>query len=233
VVLCLVLKRKYGEWQQIGFTLALVAITFLTALATLRLRPPKAVELFSRTMQTSSQLPVPVSILLIVFVFVLSELFGLDAVLGAFAAGMIVSLATQGVECKPMREELDAVFLGFLVPFFFVTSGMKFDLGGFLQGPKTILLVLAFRLSFFVVRGTPLFPVPERPYERAVAALRALRCDGAADGGRHPRDRGYGAGVCNPKSPLQLWVPPCSPFYCSRQSVGLCVQGILSPNNLK
>jgi len=157
VVVSLVLTRHYSAWLQIGFMLALVALTFLAALAALRLRPPNVVELFSRTMQTSSQLPVRVSILLIAFLFVLSELFGLEAVLGAFAAGMIVGVATRDKEGKPMREKIDAVFFGFLIPFFFVTSGMKFDLGGLLQSPKTMLLIPVFLFLFFVVRGAPIF----------------------------------------------------------------------------
>lgn len=155
VVVSLVFTHEYSEWLQVGLMLALVAITFLAALAALRLRPPKVVGLLSRTMHSSSQLPVRMSILLIAFLFVLSEVIGLDAVIGAFAAGMIVGLATRGKEGKPLREKVDAVCFGFLVPFFFVTSGMKFDLGALLQSAKMMLLVPVFLTLFLVVRGTP------------------------------------------------------------------------------
>ena len=50
VAVSLVLTREYSEWLQIVFMLALVTITFLAALAALRSRPPKAMELLSRTM---------------------------------------------------------------------------------------------------------------------------------------------------------------------------------------
>lgn len=157
VVISLVLTREYSEWRQIGFMLALVAITFLAALAALKIRPPKVLVLLNRTMRTSSQLPVRITMLLTDFLFVLSATFGLDAVLGAFAAGIIVGLVTGGEEGKLMRAKIDAVAFGFFVPFFFVTSGMKFDLGGLLQSPMTMLLVPVFMLLFLIVRGTSVF----------------------------------------------------------------------------
>ena len=80
VAVSLVLTREYSEWLQVVLMLALVAITFLAAFAALRVRPPKVLELLDRTMHTSSQLPVRVSMLLIALLFVLSETFGLDAV---------------------------------------------------------------------------------------------------------------------------------------------------------
>ena len=157
VIVSLVLTRIYGTWLQIGLMLVLVAITFLAAIAALRVRPPKVLELLGRTMHTSSQLPVRVSMLLIAILFVLSEIFGLDAVIGAFAAGMVVGLATRGEDGKPLREKVDAVCFGFLVPFFFVMSGMKFDLGALLNSAKTMLLVPTFLILFLVVRGAPVF----------------------------------------------------------------------------
>ena len=79
VAVSLVLTREYSEWLQVVLMFALVAITFLAAFAALRARPPKVLELLDRPMHTSSQLPVRVSMLLIAFLFVLSETFGLDA----------------------------------------------------------------------------------------------------------------------------------------------------------
>ena len=79
VAVSLVLTQEYSEWLQVVLMFALVAITFLAAFAALRVRPPKVLELLDRTMHTSSQLPVRVSMLLIAFLFVLSETFGLDA----------------------------------------------------------------------------------------------------------------------------------------------------------
>ena len=173
VAVSLVLTREYSEWLQVALMLALIAITFLAAFAALRVRPPKVLELLDRTMHTSSQLPVRVSMLLIAFLFVLSETFGLDAVLGAFAAGIIVGLATRGEKGKPLRNKVDAVCFGFLVPFFFVTSGMKFDVGALLHSANTMLLVPGFLILLLVVRGSPVFLYRKdlTKYERLPFAL--------------------------------------------------------------
>ena len=128
----------------------------------IRIDVRSGLEITRRTMQTSSQLSVRVSMLLIAFIFFLSETFGLDAVLGAFAAGIIVGLATRGEKGKPLRHKLDAVSFGFFVPFFFVTSGMKFDLGALLNSTKTMLLVPGFLILLPVTRARHAgFPVPQ------------------------------------------------------------------------
>jgi Kef-type K+ transport system membrane component KefB len=155
VMVSLLFTRKYGAWLQVGFMLALIAITVLAAFAALRVRSPQIVELLTRTMHSSTQLPVRVSVLFVAFLFVLSETLGLDAVLGAFAAGMVVGLATRGEDGKTMRQKIDAVFFGFQVPFFFVLSGINFDLGGLLQSARTMLLIPVFLTLFLVVRGAP------------------------------------------------------------------------------
>ena len=49
---------------------------------------------------------------------------GLDVLLGGFVAGMITRTALRGREMEALESKLTAVGFGFLVPFFFVTSGM-------------------------------------------------------------------------------------------------------------
>ena len=85
----------------------------------------------------------------------LSDEFGLESALGAFAAGFLVGLATKGEDGKIMREKIDAITFGFFVPFFFVTSGMRFDLDGLLQSAHAWLLVPVFLLLLLIVRGAP------------------------------------------------------------------------------
>ena len=157
VVVSLVLTREYSEGLQVAFMFALTAITLLVAFAALRVRSPRILELLGRTMHSSTQLPVRLSMLLLALLFLLSEALGLEAVLGAFAAGMIFGISTRGEEGKAMRDKIDAVCFGFLVPFFFVVSGVNFDLGALLQSAKSMLLVPAFLALFLVVRGAPVF----------------------------------------------------------------------------
>jgi Kef-type K+ transport system membrane component KefB len=157
VVMSLVLTRTYSSWVEIGLMLVFVAIAVGAALVALGMRPPKVVALLTRLMESSSQLPVRISLLLLAAFVVLSEKFGFEAVPGAFAAGMVVGLATRGREGKLLRAKIEAVCFGFLVPFFYVTTGMKFDLPALVQSTTTMLLLPTFLALLLVVRGTPVF----------------------------------------------------------------------------
>jgi len=107
-----------------------------------------------RTFETSSQLAVRITVVLVFGLVLLANKLGLDVLLGGFVAGMIVRLALKGHELKVFESKLTAVGFGFFVPFFFITSGIEFDLGAL--GSVTALLKLAmFFCLFLIVRGAP------------------------------------------------------------------------------
>ncbi|HEY2715448.1 MAG TPA: cation:proton antiporter [Solirubrobacterales bacterium] len=78
----------------------------------------------------------------------------LDLLLGGFVAGMITRAALRGHEVEVFDSKLSAVGFGFFVPFFFVYSGMAFDLGALGSAPAIAKLAMFFAL-FLVVRGAP------------------------------------------------------------------------------
>ena len=81
-----------------------------------------------RTFEASSQLAVRVTVVLVFGLVLLAGKLGLDVLLGGFVAGMITRLALKGHELQVFESKLTAVGFGFFVPFFFVTSGIDFDL---------------------------------------------------------------------------------------------------------
>jgi len=149
------LTRIYGAWQEVVLMSAFVALSVAVALVALGLRPPRVLRLLERTMHSSTQLPVLLSLLLVIVFVTLSQAIGLESVLGAFSAGMVLGLASRGEAGKVFRYKSEAICFGFLVPFFFVVSGMNLDLPGLLRNPKTVLLTPLFLLLLLVVRGTP------------------------------------------------------------------------------
>jgi Kef-type K+ transport system membrane component KefB len=107
-----------------------------------------------RTFEASSQLAVRVTVVLVFGLVLLASKLGLDVLLGGFVAGMITRLALQGHELTVFESKLTAVGFGFFVPFFFIVSGIEFDLDAL--GSVTALAKLAmFVALFLVVRGTP------------------------------------------------------------------------------
>jgi Kef-type K+ transport system membrane component KefB len=77
--------------------------------------------------------------------------FGLDVVLGAFLAGVVLRRWAPG-DTEALEAKLDAVGYGFFIPVFFVTSGMSLDLHSIIQAPARLIV---FFLLFLVVRGLP------------------------------------------------------------------------------
>ena len=104
------------------------------------------IAFLSREMHASSQLPVRISVLMLAALFVLAEDFGFESIFGAFAAGMIVGLATRGEDGRTMRAKMDAVSFGWFYPFFFVGTGVKFDITALGKDLTTMLLVPLFAI---------------------------------------------------------------------------------------
>jgi Kef-type K+ transport system membrane component KefB len=107
-----------------------------------------------RTFEASSQLAVRVTVVLIFGLVILAGDLGLDILLGGFVAGMITRLALKGHELQVFESKLTAVGFGFFVPFFFVTSGIAFDLAA-LGSAGALAKLLLFFVLFLVVRGVP------------------------------------------------------------------------------
>ena len=157
MLMSLVLTQDQNRWTQTGFMLAFVALSGLAIGVALRVRTPRALAFLARRMHASSQLPVRICILLLVGLVTLAESFGLDVILGAFAAGLIVTLVnrTQREREETLRHKLDAIGFGFLVPIFFVTSGLKFDASLLFESWNAALKLPLFLALFLVVRGAP------------------------------------------------------------------------------
>ena len=106
------------------------------------------------TFEASSQLAVRVTVVLVFGLVLLASKLGLDVLLGGFVAGLITRTALKGHELAVFESKLTAVGFGFFVPFFFVTSGIGFDLAA-LGSAEAIAKLFMFFALFLVVRGAP------------------------------------------------------------------------------
>jgi Kef-type K+ transport system membrane component KefB len=129
-------------------------------------------ELFERNLETSGQLAIRVSVLMVFALVGLAATLGLDLLLGGFVAGIILRLALKGREVTRFESKLTAIGYGFLIPFFFVSSGLNFDLQSLIDNPHRILLLPLFFGLFLVVRGVPALLLYRRIFDlRDRAAL--------------------------------------------------------------
>jgi Kef-type K+ transport system membrane component KefB len=111
--------------------------------------------LIEKTFETSSQLAVRLAVVLVFALVALAAQLGLDLLLGGFVAGMITRVALRGREVTVFDSKLNAVGYGLLIPFFFITSGMAFDLNALTSSATAALKVPMFVALFLVVRGIP------------------------------------------------------------------------------
>lgn len=144
---------------------ALVLVAFagvaLTAAALAnRPRGARLARLLEATITSSAQLSIRVMMLLVVLMVWIARELSLDVLLGAFAAGMVFRLFAAGAgerEAELVEAKIQGIGFGFLVPIFFVLSGMRFDVDALVERPIALLAVPGFLLAFLVIRGGPAF----------------------------------------------------------------------------
>ncbi|MFF2192215.1 cation:proton antiporter [Streptomyces sp. NPDC058157] len=140
----------------------LAAFAVLTALAVfwaLRPKPPWFAHVIAKTLHSSAQFAVRLVALMLVAMLALAQALGLDILLGAFAAGLLTRLVLNGAAPESSEDVLakvEAMGFGFLVPLFYVVTGIQFDLGALLDGGRALALLPVFLLLFLLVRGLPI-----------------------------------------------------------------------------
>jgi len=139
-----------------------VVLTVGVAYVASRPQPPRLVETMQRQLGTSTQLPVRIVLLLITGLVLVAASLSLEVLLGAFAAGLIVRVAFDHQQAEAMQPRLESIGFGFLIPVFFVVSGMKFHSSALFHSATTLERVPIFLGLFLVVRGLPALVVYAR-----------------------------------------------------------------------
>jgi Kef-type K+ transport system membrane component KefB len=146
-------NRKPAQTALLLVLFAAVAVS-AAALAG-RTKPSRMVAMMHRHLQSSAQLPVRISVLLIVALVYFAYHLGLDVLLGAFAAGIVFRFIAVGDDSAIVSGKLEAIGFGFLVPIFFVVSGVGLNLNALFHQPNAFVRLPLFLVLFLVVRGTP------------------------------------------------------------------------------
>jgi Kef-type K+ transport system membrane component KefB len=137
--------------------LALAALAVGVTVAGERIRRRSAVtKLVDRLSGGTVQLRVRLSVALVVGFAALADAGGLEVVLGAFFAGGILNvLDGDGMSTPALRDRLDGIGYGFLVPFFFVVSGARLDFSALELWPDALPLVPLLLILLLVARAAP------------------------------------------------------------------------------
>ncbi len=167
IILMALLLGTRSTWQSLVILLAFLTISLLIVRFTDRVQRAgrRLVEAIHLGGSTTAQTTIRVTILLLVGLCTLAEVFELDVVLGAFAAGFILRYAVPDGD-RQLEEKLDGLAYGFFVPLFFVTSGMAIELD---LTVSSLIYLGAFLVLLVLTRGLPVW----------VSALLERRRDGS------------------------------------------------------
>ena len=189
VVISMLLIPTHSTFVHALFMVTFIIIAFVAANIALNTRSSRLIDILTRTMQSSGQLPVRICILLQILFVALAAKFGLNIVMGAFAAGIVVKLAIKGEEGELLRHKLDAIGYGFLIPIFFIVAGMKFEVSALWSAPLAPITGSAFvRFDAFGSRRSVVL-IQEGTDTRRTAAFRILFCDRSTSDYYHQRNR--------------------------------------------
>lgn len=90
---------------------------------------------------------------LIIVLVAISETIGAENILGAFLAGVLVSLLSPN---KEMVQKLDSFGYGFLIPIFFVMVGVDLDIWELFKDPKILLLIPLLIIALLISKLIPI-----------------------------------------------------------------------------
>jgi len=149
---------------------SLAAVGVLAAVLTLAprlVRGNKLERVLREGEGSTAQTTVRLTVLLLLLLLAVAEEFGLDVVLGAFLAGIVLRRWAPG-DVHALEGKLDAIGYGFFIPLFFVASGMTLDVRSVAEAP---LRLAAFFVLLLVVRGVPALFL----YRRDLPAVRRVQ----------------------------------------------------------
>jgi Kef-type K+ transport system membrane component KefB len=130
-----------------------------------------------RLQETTAEIRIRASFLLLAVFVALAEGLGLEAILGAFLAGAIIKLVDrdQTMTHPQFRQKLEAVGYGVFVPFFFVATGVSLGLDALFASATDLARVPIFLAALLVARGLPALLYRSRSTRKQTLAAALLQ----------------------------------------------------------
>ena len=152
-------------WLSNGFTLELFLGLGIVAAFALALRIGAAYRKSARLQRVfggiaaaSAQVSVRGSLFLMLVFVAISAQLGTEVILGAFLAGVLLSLFTRDEKSSDLREKLEAMGFGFFIPIFFVMVGARFDLSALTGSAAGLILAPELILGAFLIKVVAALP---------------------------------------------------------------------------
>ena len=145
-------------WAQVAYVVALGLISVAGGIGLRRLWQSAWMRrTLLATDQSTSQLRVRGGFVVLLSFAALAHEFGVDALLGAFVAGVVLNVADS--DDRPTQEayqdKLRAIGYGFLVPVFFIVTGVHFDVRSLFASASSLAVMPALVAGIVIARAVP------------------------------------------------------------------------------
>ncbi len=128
--------------QILSFLLVLILFLVLARIGLRFFRVPKVVRLFDELSQATVQIKVRGAIVILLIFVVLAESLGVELILGAFLAGMLVGIF-KAPQDDSLVHKLEAFGFGLFVPIFFIVTGANLNIQALLANPQNLIFLPA------------------------------------------------------------------------------------------
>lgn len=150
----MILLTVYGEINgQGGSTIWLIGILVVfTAISYILGVQFKRMSFLQKLMDGTTQIGIRAVFALIILLVALAEGVGAENILGAFLAGVVVSLLNPDEE---MVEKLDSFGYGFFIPIFFIMVGVDLNIPSLIKEPKLLIIIPILIVAFIISKLIP------------------------------------------------------------------------------
>jgi Kef-type K+ transport system membrane component KefB len=153
----LVLAHQHSHLMQTFLTILFLINAVGAVVLASKIHSDRLTRAITAWMSDSSMLPVRISILILLALVSLARDLGMDVILGAYTAGLVIGLFIRDTKADALRGQLSPMGPGFLIPLFFIVSGIELDLRALLESPLSFARLPLFCALFLLVRGLPTF----------------------------------------------------------------------------
>ena len=143
-----------GSWRSALAIATIVLAAYVAARIPVWFAGTRISDIVRSTSEDTTQSVLRWTIALLLGALLLTADFGLDIVLGAFLAGMVLRRSYGGSASSEwaLLGKLDAIAYGFFIPIFFISSGMALDVVSIADNPARMLVFFALMIA---LRGLP------------------------------------------------------------------------------
>jgi Kef-type K+ transport system membrane component KefB len=154
ILIIAVFLTKRGHFIALASVVLVGVLAIVLSLVPWLARSAAVKRIIEEGQDATAQVTLRWAVVLLFALLAFAQRFGLDVVLGAMLAGIVLRIWTRrlNLDTESLERKFDTVGYGIFIPIFFISSGMTIDLTAIIHSPLRLLVLLALLL---VVRGLP------------------------------------------------------------------------------